>query len=266
VEVVVEEPRVFAGLELLRRPLHDLAHLLTPVEPGHGDLIGGQEIGHAEVRLRGISHERERILGLAEKSAGLTVGQIAAAAAHDLGQHHKGRQVGAPPEQIRGHAAGMRRLDAAGEPAPGLHDLPAGVVHRGAVVVARAHEGKLVGDFGMLRQEFRDFEGVALRADRLEGAADLGRGVGLHVPEVHVRRPAEVEDRDARPLLAAVAHLPLARGAGVLRQREADGRQRAHVQEIPPACTRPAEDRPLPGPGDAKFEHAGCSVRYALLD
>jgi hypothetical protein len=110
----------------------------------------------------------------------------------------------------------------------------------------------------VLRQQLRDLEGVGLRADRLEGAADLEGGVGLHVPEVHVRRTAEIEDHDARPRLVAGANLPFGGGAGVLRKREADGGKRPHVQEIPAARAAAAEEGALTGPANLKLEHPRC--------
>ena len=139
-EVVVEEAGIFARLKLPGRRLHNLPHLAAAAEPGHGDLVGRQEVGHAEVGLGGIGHQGKRVVGLAEEAAGLAVGKVATAAAHQFGEHHKRWEIGPPAEQVAGHTAGMRRLDAAGEPSAGLHDLPAGVVHRGAIVVAAANE------------------------------------------------------------------------------------------------------------------------------
>ena len=159
-EIFIEQSRILAGLKLPRHRLHDLAHLPPPVEPGHADLVGRQQVRHAEVGLGGVGHQRERILRLAEKASRLSVGKIAAAPAHQLRQHDERRQVGPPAEQMGCHAAGVRRVDAAGKPPSGLHHLPASVVHRSAVVAAGPHERKLVGDRGMFWQQFRDLKGV----------------------------------------------------------------------------------------------------------
>ena len=153
-KILVEESGVFARLKLLGSTLDDFPHLLAAIEPGHADLIGGQQIGHAEIRLRRIGHQGERILGLAQKAPRLAVGQIATTAPHQLRQHDKRGQIGAPAEEMGGDAAGMGSMNPAGEPAAGLHHLPAGVVHGGAVVAAGTHERKSIGNRRMLRQQF----------------------------------------------------------------------------------------------------------------
>ena len=69
--------------------------------------------------------------------------------------------------------------------------------------------------------------------DRLERPANLGRGVGLHVPGVDLARGAEVEDHDARCGRDPCLNAPWpAWAADQLRQREPDRPQRADLQEI----------------------------------
>ena len=262
-KVLVEQTGVFAGLKLLGRPFDDLPHLLSPVEAGHADLVGRQQVGDAEVGLRGIGHQRERILGLAEEPTRLTIGQIAAAPAHQLRQHDERRQIGSPAQQIRRHAAGMRRVDAAGEPSARLHHLPAGVVHGRTVVPARPDKRELVGDGRVFRQQLRDLEGVALRPDRLERAADLRRRVGLHVPEVELARSPEIEDHDAGAILVARPHLPFARRSHILRQRQPRRGKRPHLEEIPAAGAAAAEQGPLAGLRHLKFKHVSLLIGNA---
>src|SRR5205823_413456 len=62
----------------------------------------------------------------------------------------------------------------------------------------RADEGELVGQGGDLREALADLDAGDGRADRLELAADLGRGVGLEVPHVLVGWAAAEEDVDHR--------------------------------------------------------------------
>ena len=193
-------------------------------------------------------------MGFAEEATGLTVGEIAAAAAHELGENDERREVGAAAEEVRGDGAGVGGIDPAGEAAAGLHHLPAGVVDGGPVVVAGADKGELVGDGGMAGEEFGDFEGVGLRADRLEGAADLGCRFRLHVPEVEVARGPEVEDHDAGAFFMAGANLPFRGGAGELWQGEADAREGADMEKIAPGGAV-AEVCPV---RDAKLEHREC--------
>ena len=253
-EGVVEEAGVFAGLELPHGGFDDVAHLPAAVEAGDADLVGREEVGDLEIGLGGIGHEGERVVGFAEEATGLTVGEIAAAAAHELGENDERREVGAAAEEVRGDGAGVGGIDPAGEAAAGLHHLPAGVVDGGPVVVAGADKGELVGDGGMAGEEFGDFEGVGLRADRLEGAADLGCRFRLHVPEVEVARGPEVEDHDAGAFFMAGANLPFRGGAGELWQGEADAREGADMEKIAPGGAV-AEVCPV---RDAKLEHREC--------
>ena len=65
-----------------------VAQLAAAVEPGLADLRRRQQVGHLEVRLRRIGHQRERVVRLAEEAGVLAVRQVAAGAAHRLGQDH----------------------------------------------------------------------------------------------------------------------------------------------------------------------------------
>jgi hypothetical protein len=49
-----------------------------------------------------------------------------------------------------------------------------------------------------LREDLADLDAGDLRRDRLKLAADFGRGLGLDVPQVLVRRAAAEEDVDDR--------------------------------------------------------------------
>ena len=63
----------------------------------------------------------------------------------------------------------------------------------------------------ILREQFADFDARHVRLDRLELAADLGRGVGLQVPHVLMRRAAGQEDIDDRLVRSADARLSFRR-------------------------------------------------------
>ena len=66
-------------------------------------------------------------------------------------------------------------------------------------VVHAADDRQPVHHPGRVRQVLADPDARHARRDRAELAADLARGVRLHVPGVEVARPAVVEDQDARP-------------------------------------------------------------------
>ena len=87
------------------------------------------------------------------------------------------------PAQIAQRAAGVRRVDAAGEQPAGLHHLMARVVHRGGRVIAAADQRELVGVLGVQREDLGDLDARRVGLDRLERPANFGRGLGLHVEQ-----------------------------------------------------------------------------------
>ncbi len=124
------------------------AHPPAPIETRLADFGRRQQVGNLEIRLRRIGHQHERIVRLAQEAGVLAVRQVAAGAAHRLGQNDVGWQIGSPPLQIADHAAGMRRIDAAGEQPAGLHHLMACIVNCCRGVVARSDERELIGLLG----------------------------------------------------------------------------------------------------------------------
>ena len=76
---------------------------------------------------------------LAQKTARLAIGQIAAAAPHQFRQHHKRRQITFAPEQMTRHRADVRCLHPTGKAPARLHDLPTRIVHRCAAVMHRPY-------------------------------------------------------------------------------------------------------------------------------
>ena len=120
--------------------------------------LGRQEVGHAKAGLRRVGVERERVVRLAQEAAGLPVGQVAAAAAHQLGKHDERRQIGLAAFEIADRRPDVRRIDAAGEQPAGLHHLPARVVHRRPAVMDRPHQRDLVGDRGVPGQDLGDLD------------------------------------------------------------------------------------------------------------
>ncbi len=91
-EVAVEQPGVVAGFEAGHGLVDDRAQLAAPRQPSFANLGRGQQVGHLEIRFRGIGHQRERVVGFAQKARVLAVRQIAARGAHRLGQDHVRRQ------------------------------------------------------------------------------------------------------------------------------------------------------------------------------
>ena len=134
-------------------------------------------------------------------------------------------QAGADPLVVR--MAGDHPVDAAG------------VI--GVLVAERTHHGELVHLAGELRQVLAHPDAGHVAVDGLEFAADLGRGVGLHVEGVVVRGAAVQKNDQARLRLAedCVARLLVAGGLGLaleqLGQRQAEQPQAARPQQVPPA-------------------------------
>ena len=92
----------------------------------------------------------------------------------------------------------------------------------GVVVVAvrdRANDGVLLGEFAEPRQMLGDRDAGYGGGGRFEFAANLGRRVGLEVQSFKVRRPAVVEDQNAR-LRTAEVILGFAGVAGLQQPRQ----------------------------------------------
>ena len=179
-----EQLGVVAGLEVLDRRVDDRTHAAAAVEPRLANLGRWQQVGHREIRLRGISHQGERIVGLAQKTGVLSVRQVAARAAHRFGQDDVGRQVGLSAAEVAQRAAGVGRVDSTGEKPAGLKHLVPRVMHGRGRVEATAHQRELVCVLGHFGEDFADFDRGRLGADRLERPADLGRRFGLGIPGV----------------------------------------------------------------------------------
>ena len=126
----------------------------------------------------------------------------------------------------------MRRVHTTGEKTARLHHLVPGVMHGGGSVVAGTHEAEFVRDLRVHRQDLGDLKGMALRADRFEGAANLARRIRLHIPEVLLARRTEVEDHDAGLVALFGIHPAFRLQFGEARHREANGTQSARGEEI----------------------------------
>jgi hypothetical protein len=201
----------------------DVAEPLTAFDAEGGELIGGQEVGDFEVGFGGVCHQGERVMGFSEEAAGLTVWEVATAAAHEFGEDDEGREIGFSSAEVTENRTGVRALDSAGEAASGLHDLPTRVVDGGSVVVTGADEGELVGDGGVFGKDFGDLDFGGFGVDGFEGAADFGGGVGFHVPEVDMAGAAEVEEEDAGAVILGFIDLTGGECGLVLGEGEADG-------------------------------------------
>ncbi len=218
VEVFVHQAGVFAAFKFFDRAFHNGAHLLAAFHPQGTDLVGGEQVRHLEVGLRRVGHEREGIVRLAEETARLAVWKVAASPAHEFREHDEGREVASAPQEVACDGAHVWCLHAAREAPSCLHHLPSGVVHRRAVVMAGAHQGELVRDFCMQRQDLRDLDVRRFCADGAERAADFRSCVRFHVPEVDMAWPAEVEEEDAGVLVVALADCARLLGGHVLGQ------------------------------------------------
>jgi len=83
-EIRIHELGGFAGLEVLDRPIHELAQLLAALEADFADLGGRQQIGHLEILRGGVGVENERVVGLPEIASILAVRKIATGGPHGL--------------------------------------------------------------------------------------------------------------------------------------------------------------------------------------
>ena len=99
----------------------------------------------------------------------------------------------------------------------GVTQTVTGVVNGRPAVMDRADEGEPVGHLRVQREDFGDLDRRGSRGDRLKRAADLGRGLGLHIERVDVAWRAEVEDHDAG---AVVVRLRRSRRLGRVELRQ----------------------------------------------
>ena len=189
----------------------------------------------------------ERVVGLAEEPAGLAVGHVPAAAAHQLGQDGERREVGLPASEVAHDRPDVRRVDAAGEESAGLHHLPAGVVDRRAAVVRRADQRELVGDPGEAGQDLGDLEARDLGGDRLERARGSRPGASGFMSQRSMllgapRLKIMMHERSSCPGLTA----PAALRGHQLREREPDGSQAPTWRKSRRVTPSQVKARPLP--------------------
>ena len=98
---------------------------------------------------------------------------------------------------------------------------------------------------GDARERLADLDAGHVRGDRLELAADLGRGFGLDVPHVLVRRAAAEEDVDDAPCAASGGRVLGFAAASARRCRRASGRGPERERADPEEARRvtPSQNR-----------------------
>ena len=153
-------------------------------------------------------------------------------------------------------------LDPAGEQPAGLHHLVARVVDRRRRVIDRADQRHLVHHRRQPGEDLRDLDARHLGRDRPERPADLLGGIGLHVPGVELRRPADQEQQDAIDV-AILRDRPRGRQRLHRRQPQPQRRQRPGVEEIPAGQAVAEMDRLLGVDSEhgATSRKAGCWTR-----
>jgi hypothetical protein len=101
-------------------------------------------------------------------------------------------------------------------------------------VVAGSHQRKLVGDFGVQREQFGNLHLGRRGLQRLKGSADLGRRFRLHIKRIEMAGCAEIEDENTGAIVALWIDGTLLFRCQQLRQSQADGSQRSNFQHVPP--------------------------------
>lgn len=89
-KVLIEQPRLRAGLERLELALHRVAQRLASLFTDRGDIVRRQQILNLEIRLAGIGVDDQGIIRLPQIPGALAVRQVAAGRAHRGRQHHVG--------------------------------------------------------------------------------------------------------------------------------------------------------------------------------
>ena len=159
--------------------------------------------------------------------------QVAAGRAHRLRQDDVRRQVGLAAPQIRQRAAGVRRVDAAGEE-PARSAASGGPCHaRPPPCDSNCARARTCRRPAACRGKISVIWKSALGRDRLERPANLRRRIGLGIEGVHLARRAEVEDHDHR---AVVVLLLLLLSRPLLRRQKL--RQRQTHRAAAPTCRK----------------------------
>jgi hypothetical protein len=244
-----------------------VAESLPAFDAECGELVWGQEVGDFEVGFGGVGHQGKRVMRFAEESSGLPVWEVAASAAHEFGEDDKGRQVGFASTQITEDGTGVGALDASGEAASGLHDLPTGVVDGGAVMVAGADEGEFVCDGCVFGEDFGDLDFGGFGLDGFEGASDFCGGVGLHIPEVDMAGAAEIEEENAGAVVFGFVDLTCCEGCLVLGEGETDGGKGSDLKELAAFEVGAAAEAAVAGDGGEEVDHTevGTGERVRLV-
>ncbi len=128
----------------------------------------------------------------------------------------------------------MRVFHASLEEAAGLHHLVAGIVDRGGRMIHTANDRVFVGVLGHAGKVLGNFDAGNVGLDGLIGAANLDRGIGLHVPGVELRRPADQEEHDAVGIFPGIDGALGFQGEHVV-EPEAEHGEGAGMEKIPAA-------------------------------
>ena len=207
---------------------------LTPADALQRELAREVQAGDPVAREARVAGDER--LELAPEEAGVLAGEERPEVAHPVGRVDEVGEVAARrPElrQDRPERREVRRRRARDQPPIGDRRLPRQrEVGPGVVVVDRvmhrAHERQVMRLLRQERQVLAEREPGHGRRDRPELAANpLGR-VGLHVPEVLVRRPPLQEEEDQRLRLRPRIHP----GPEQPRQAEPEQPRPSHAQDV----------------------------------
>jgi hypothetical protein len=176
----------------------------------------------ARAEIRGAEAEDVDALATAVHAGDVIGDAVGALALHAVDHRADHRVIVDEPGRLLRIAAGEEAL------------VAAAVV--GEVVGDGADDRVFIGDPRVHRQIFGDVDAGDVRVDRVEFAAIFGRGVGLEVVHLHVRRPAGQPDEDDGIVGGRIAGFVRAK----LPRRDAAGGQceGAHLEELSTRRTR----------------------------
>ena len=231
-EISVHELGAGAGFEIFDDAIDDLAEFAPALETDFADFRRRKQIGDFEIFLGWIGVQDERVVGFAQKTGVLAMRHVAAGRAHGFGKNDVCREFVATAFKKFERASGMRGVDAAGEKPAGLHHLMASIVDCGSGVITGADEREFVGEFGVERKDFRYLNVGIVGFDRLEGPADFGRRIRLHVESIDLAGCAEIEDQDAGFIVLTGSRSAERLERREFRKAQAEGSERADLEEV----------------------------------
>jgi hypothetical protein len=106
----IQQPRILRGLKHADGFIHHAAPVLPAIHPQRREVVGRQQIRHAEIRIRRVRVQHKRIEAFTQEAGVLAVRHVAAGVPDRPRQQHVRRHVAIGTPELAEHAAHVRML------------------------------------------------------------------------------------------------------------------------------------------------------------